>query len=81
MAKIIQFKTQTDNVCEFLDKVSQEVQELKIDNMMIACKCKDGTVLTGYTKNLDVGSRQELLGHVQIDIINMVIKQNYITPN
>lgn len=78
MAKIIKFKTKKENVKKFLNEVIEEVDNLEIDNMIIASKLKDGTVITGYTKNLDMGEKQELLGHIQADIINEMILINYI---
>lgn len=78
MAKIIKFKTKKENVKKFLNEVIEEVDNLEIDNMIIASKLKDGTVVTGYTKNLDMGEKQELLGHIQADIINEMIRINYI---
>ena len=76
--KIIRFKTKKDNVLDFLNEVKQEVEKNNITNMIIACKCNDGTVLTGYTKNLDLGIKQELLGHIQADIINEMVYKNYV---
>lgn len=46
----------------------------KSDN---ACKDKNtNEVLTGHF-NLDAGDKQELLGHIQIDIIDEYIRNNY----
>ena len=73
MGKIVKFRTRTDNTLEFLDMLKFEVANLEIDNMMIACKCKDGSILTGYTKNLDYGTKMELKSHVEMDIIKEMI--------
>lgn len=81
MEKIIKFRTQKEKVKEFLNEVKEEVDNLEIDNMIIASKLKDGTVITGYTKNLDMGMKQELLGHIQADIINEMIQINYINSD
>lgn len=78
MGKIVKFKTQKENVKDFLDEVKEEVDNLEINNLIIASKLKDGTVITGYTKNLDMGEKQELLGHIQADIIDEMIRINYI---
>lgn len=77
MGKIIKFRTRTDNTLEFLDMLKFEVTNLEIDNMMIACKCKDGSILTGYTKNLDYGTKMELKSHVEMDIIKEMIENNF----
>lgn len=77
MSKIVKFRTRTDNTLEFLDMLKFEVANLEIDNMMIACKCKDGSVLTGYTKNLDYGTKMELKSHIEMDIIKEMIENNF----
>ena len=79
---IIKFKSQTDNVVDFLEDAIDKAKEYKADNVLIAIKLKgeDGYVLTGY-HNLSLAEKQELIGHIQIDIINEMIHQNYITPD
>lgn len=77
MSKIVKFRTRTDNTLEFLDMLKFEVANLEIDNMMIACKCRDGSVLTGYTKNLDYGTKMELKSHIEMDLIKEMIENNY----
>lgn len=77
MGKIVKFRTNVDNTLEFLDMLKFEVANLEIDNMMIACKCRDGSVLTGYTKNLDYGTKVELKSHVEMDIIKEMIENNF----
>ena len=78
MRNIIKLRTNTDNVLEFLDSIKEEVINGNIDNMMIACKCNDGSIMTGYTNNLNYGTKMVLLGHVQSDIIKDMIDENYI---
>lgn len=81
MGNIIHFKTKTDNIIEFLNNVIEEVKEHNIDNILIACKDKETqSVLTGYA-NLNQGEKQELLGHIQVDIVRDMINRNYITPD
>ena len=81
MGDILKFKTrQAKSMEEFLDNVKKQVLEENIDNMIIVSKCEDGTVMVGYTGNLDWGKKQELVGHMQVDVINEMIKANYVTP-
>lgn len=80
MAQIIKLRTNTDNVIEFLESLIEEVKTQGIDNMMIACKYPDKSVLTGYTNNLDYGNKIELVGHIQVDITRDMINENYIAP-
>lgn len=77
MGKIIKFRTKVDNTLDFLQMLEFEVTNLEIDNMMVACKCKDGSILTGYTKNLDYGTKMELKSHIEMDLIKEMINDNY----
>ena len=77
MSKIIKFRTKVDNTLDFLQMLEFEVANLEIDNMMVACKCKDGSILTGYTKNLDHGTKMELKSHIEMDLIKEMINDNY----
>ena len=78
---IIKFKSKTDNILEFIEELKDNVNKYKIDNRMVACKLKDSNhyVITGY-KNLTMAEKQELVGHIQIDIIDEMIRNNYVTP-
>lgn len=79
-AKIIKFKSKTDNVISFLEDAKEKVKEYEVDNVLIAMKLKnqENYVLTGY-HNLNMAEKQELIGHIQVDIVNDMIQQNYIT--
>lgn len=81
MGNIIHFKTKTDNIIEFLNNVIEDVKKNNIDKIIVACKDKENQlVLTGYA-NLNRAEKQELLGHIQVDIIRDMIESNYITPD
>lgn len=79
MGKIIRLKNKNDDVVAFLEDAINKVRENNIDNVMIAFKLRqeDAYIMTGYC-NLDMGEKQELIGHIQVDIVNDMIKQNYI---
>ena len=79
MGKIIKFKSKSDNAVDFLKDALEKAKEYKVDNVMIAFKLRqeDAYIMTGYC-NLDMAEKQELVGHIQVDIINDMIKQNYI---
>jgi len=49
--------------------------EQEIVSVIVAYKCRDGTVLTEYY-NADFGTKQEILGHIQCDIIDQMIRAN-----
>ena len=81
MSKIINFNVKTNNVIYFLEDLKREIEERNIDNIMIACKDKrENEVLTGYV-HLETAEKQELLGHIQVDVIDEMIKANYVTPD
>ena len=79
MGKIIKLKNKQENVIDFLEDAIVQARKYNVDNVMIAFKLRqeDAYIMTGYC-NLDMGEKQEILGHVQADIINDMIKQNYI---
>ena len=68
MSKIVPFKTNTDNVIMFLDEIKEEIADNKIENILIGCKCKDGEIMVGRTKNLDYGDQQEIISHLQTNL-------------
>lgn len=49
----------------------------EMDNITIAFKHKDGTVLTGWY-GLDAIERQTLASHQQMDIVKHMIDENYV---
>lgn len=73
MSKIIKFKSNTDNVVEFLEELKEEVINNNISNLIIAGKCGDGNVMTGFTKNLNYGESQELVSNLQTNLIMRMI--------
>ena len=79
---IIKFKSNPDNVVDFLEDAIAKAKEYDADNVLVAIKLKnkDNYVLTGY-HNLNMAEKQELIGHIQIDVIDEMIHQNYITPD
>lgn len=77
MSKIIKFKNKSDDLIEFIENNIKVLKERKIDNIIMTCKDKNtGEILTGNF-NLDAGEKQELLGHIQIDIIDDYINNTY----
>lgn len=80
MGKVIKLKTETDNVHDFLKSIDKAVDEEEMQNMIIIGKCKDGGTLIGNTRGLSWCEKIELKSHLETNIINDMIKQNYITP-
>ena len=79
MGKVIKLKSNQENVIEFLEDAIVQARKYNVDNVMVAFKLRqeDAYIMTDYC-NLDMAEKQELVGHIQVDIINDMIKQNYI---
>lgn len=77
--KILKFKTKSDDVVDFLEEAKNHAVTHGIDNVMILMKLKgeDSHVLAGYC-NLNVFEKQELMSHIQVDIMRDYIEANYI---
>ena len=84
MAKIIHFpKTKAEGPNEFLIETFDIAKECYVESIVVSFKLKDGEVMTGYF-NADFGTRQEICGHIQCDIIDSMILSNserYSEPN
>lgn len=68
MGNIIDFPTTRDYVKTFLDSLDEDVP------ILLAYK-KDGEVCTGWWK-ASLVERQELISHLQIDVIMGVVEKN-----
>ena len=77
MPKIIHFNSDTKEMMDFISKLTEYIQTENVDNIMIAFKKKDGEISTGFC-NMDFGQRAELIGHMQVDLIDSMIQQNYV---
>ncbi|MCK9460699.1 MAG: hypothetical protein M0R80_13760 [Proteobacteria bacterium] len=76
MAKIIHFPpTLADTPLAFIGECQGVIKENDIKSILIAYKLDDGSVMTGYFE-CDFGTRQELAGHIQCDIIDQMILAN-----
>jgi hypothetical protein len=75
MAKIVRFKTQQDSMIETLEYVLEQAKSGNITCFALAAKCADGNIATSYA-NADVGVKQELASHIQVDIMYQVMEAN-----
>ena len=78
---IVRIPSKNKNVLDFIEELKEKIEQDNIDNIMIGCygEKDDEYVITGYV-NLQNTEKQELLSHIQIDIINEMIRENYVTP-
>lgn len=78
MSKIIDFKSKSDSALGFLEEIADVMKDNNLDSFIFVSKNKaDNNIFVGYC-NLSIGERQELLGHLQLDIIKRMIEENYI---
>lgn len=79
MAKIIHFpKTEAQTPIDFLEEVREVIDKEQgeiVTGVLVSLKYADGHVLNGYF-NLDFCGKQELVGHIQCDIIDQMIRSN-----
>ena len=77
MADIIYFPPTNNwiSVTDFLQDSIKKLEEEKAVKCLIAAKTEDGSVITAYF-NCGFGEKQELLGHIQCDIIDQMIRAN-----
>jgi len=64
-----------DTIPEFMDEAKKVITDNSAKSIMIAVKLEDGSVMTGYF-DCNFGVKQELVGHVQCDIIDQMILAN-----
>ena len=72
MAKIIQFPS-TQSPAMWMEELSELIQD--DSPVAIAIKLPDGSVATGYWR-CDAGTRMELIGHLQADVMFNMVKAN-----
>lgn len=75
MAKIIRLKTPQDNMVEALEDILKMAKRGELTNYILAAKRSDGEVITSWA-NADVVERNELVSHLQIDVVYSVIEAN-----
>lgn len=76
MAKIIHFpNSQAQTSDDFLTETFDIAREQEIESIVVSFRLKSGEVMTGYF-NADFGTRQEICGHIQCDIIDQMILSN-----
>lgn len=76
MSKIINLPM-NDNVTQenFLKDVMSIIEKNNVESIVFAVKLSDGNIMTAYN-NCNLPTKQELLAHIQIDIINQVVITN-----
>lgn len=77
MSKIIKlFKADGDDVVEKIEEILTKAKNGEFKNFLFASEMMDGTVGTAWAC-CDLPKRQELISHLQIDVITGIIIENY----
>jgi hypothetical protein len=79
MAKIIRLfndkEAKQEALVNHIEDLLNMAKNGEIVNFLISTEHTDGTIMTGYC-NLDVGEKQYMLSHVQVDINYEITKIN-----
>lgn len=71
MAKVIKLfneaESKQEKVVAHLELLLEMARSGDVDSMLVSLQNSHGDVMTGYC-NLDIGERQYMLSHVQVDI-------------
>ncbi|MDM5306329.1 hypothetical protein [Peribacillus frigoritolerans] len=79
MAKIIHFPNKDKDLIEQLEYITEQAKEGKIKSYAFAAELQgedEGLVATSYY-NADVGTKQLLNSHIQVDIMAAVVEVNF----
>jgi hypothetical protein len=79
MAKIIHFPDKNNDQIAILEHILYEAKMGKIKNFAFAAELQgedEGIIATAY-HNADVGTKQLLISHMQIDVIAAVVEVNF----
>lgn len=75
MGKVLKFKD--DNIVTVLVDLLEMAKSGELKSILFAGKVEDGNIVSGWS-NATPGHRQELIGHIQIDVMVAVMERNYI---
>lgn len=75
MAKIYRYKTSQNNCIRALKDLLERAERGEMTGFVFAANLPDGNIATSWT-NVDVGERQYLLAHMQVDINQAIVEIN-----
>jgi hypothetical protein len=75
VGKIVRFKTPQDDIVAALEDILQRAKDGQMTGFVFAAKCPGGEVATSWAQT-DVGDRNELVSHLQIDVMYAVMAAN-----
>lgn len=75
MSKIVRFRTKQDTVVGTLEELLEKARSGDIAAFVFAAKCPEGEIATSWA-NADMGLRQELISHQQVDLNYAIVEAN-----
>lgn len=75
MSKIVRFKTPQDDIVEALETILERAKNGEMLSFVFSAKCPDENVATSWSQ-ADIGTRNELVSHLQVDIMYAVMAAN-----
>ncbi len=74
MGKVLKFGD--ENIVTLLVELLEMAKTGELTSLLVAGKCSDGNIISGRS-NAPLTHRQELIGHMQIDVMAGVMEKNY----
>lgn len=75
ISNIIRLKSKQDNLVKNIEDILEKAKRGEFISFMFAGKCEDGDIATSWS-NADVGRRNELISHMQVDLMMAVVEAN-----
>lgn len=75
MAKIYRYRTSQNNCIRCLEDLLERAKRGEMTGFVFAANLPDGNVSTSWV-SVDIGGRQYLLAHMQVDINQAIIEAN-----
>lgn len=75
MAKIVRLPMPTNSMVDALEYLLEQAKKGEITGFVFAAHCSDGNIASSWA-NVDVGDRQTLVSHLQVDVMYAVVDAN-----
>ena len=75
MAKIYRYKTSQNNCIKALRELLERAERGEMTGFVFAANMPDGNVATSWA-NVDIGDRQHLIAHMQVDLNFGIVEAN-----
>ena len=79
MGKVVKMfneqEAKKEALVEHIEDLLQAAKNGELKNILVAAENHNDEIITGYC-NLDIGEKQYMLGHIQVDINFEIVKAN-----